>query len=84
MTLLVDPRKNYEATTSGAVRHAAARLGRDVELAAVPTTAVDDAAGLVSAADAVIIGPGSPYFDPASVNLVIKEARERGVPLVGT
>ena len=33
---------------------------------------------------AVVVGPGSPYANPDAVHAVIRTARERGVPLVGT
>jgi hypothetical protein len=33
---------------------------------------------------AVVVGPGSPYRNPDGVHDVVRTARERGVPLVGT
>jgi len=35
-------------------------------------------------ADGIVIGPGSPYRDEAAVWDLIRYARERGIPLVGT
>ena len=32
----------------------------------------------------VVIGPGSPYRDAAAAEEVIRTAREKGIPLVGT
>ena len=52
--------------------------GTDIAVEVVRT----DAVGTVGAA--VVIGPGSPYRDPATAEQVVEEARREGIPLVGT
>ena len=38
----------------------------------------------LNAVDGVFIGPGSPYDDETAVWEIVGNARQRGVPLVGT
>jgi CTP synthase (UTP-ammonia lyase) len=47
------------------------------------TDTIRDASG-VAAVTAIVIGPGSPYRDPKAAHAVVREARERDIPLVGT
>ncbi|MEO1062040.1 MAG: hypothetical protein AAFZ07_11520 [Actinomycetota bacterium] len=73
----------YRAPTLRAVTDAAAHLGVHVTVDVVPTVTVDDRY-LAALPDAVVIGPGTPYDAPDRAEEVIRTARERGVPLVGT
>ena len=82
ITVLIDlpaADPSHRATVT-ALGHAVEASGRPIELRLVGTGAVvvDDLG------DGVVIGPGSPYRDPAAAEAVIRSARERGVPLVGT
>jgi CTP synthase (UTP-ammonia lyase) len=73
----------YHRATVDALGHAAKGGGRSVELQVRRT---DDAglAAAVDRADGLVIGPGSPYRDEASLWEAVRAARERGLPLVGT
>jgi CTP synthase (UTP-ammonia lyase) len=73
----------YHAATVGAIGHAARGLGLAAEVQARQTDASSIAEELRST-NGVVIGPGSPYRDEHAVWDVIRSARERGVPLVGT
>ena len=72
--------RSYAAATIEALDHAAAALGCSLDLRHLAT----DAAGDALESDGVVIGPGSPYRDEQAVWDVVRSARERGVPLVGT
>jgi CTP synthase (UTP-ammonia lyase) len=76
----------YHAATIAALRHAADQAGLKTDIRVVPTDQIDDDvfARLGGPGTAVVIGPGSPYRDPDAAHEVIRLARERGVPLVGT
>jgi CTP synthase (UTP-ammonia lyase) len=77
-------RHAYHVATLSALEHAAGAVGaRDFQVRVVASDALADGA-IVDASAAVVIGPGSPYRDPEAVLGVIRSARERGVPLVGT
>ena len=80
ITVLMDlpPEQAYHRATVAALGHAADALGVAVDVRVVTT----DAIGALG--HGVVIGPGSPYRDPMAVESVIRQARERGVPLVGT
>jgi CTP synthase (UTP-ammonia lyase) len=80
ITVVMDlpPAKASHRYTVDALEHAIAALGVDVSFVVTGSDAVG------SLGDAVVIGPGSPYRDPAAAEAVIQEARERGLPLVGT
>ena len=80
ITVLMDlpPEQAYHRATVAALEHAADALGAAVDVHVVTT----DAIGALG--DGVVIGPGSPYRDPMAVESVIRQARERGLPLVGT
>ena len=76
----------YHRATLEAVEHAAQATGISAGSVVVPTADVDDGflAGVGRRGTAVIIGPGTPYRNPDAAHEVIRLARERGVPLVGT
>ena len=84
--MLIDLPANhrYHIATVAALRHASEAAGTPIELRIVPTDSIRDPSDVASASSAVIIGPGSPYRDPEAANTLIREARERNVPLVGT
>ena len=75
--------RRFADATMDALGHAVNRCGADVRLRELPTAAID--ASVVRHPGAgVVMGPGSPYDNPDGVLAVIRTARERGVPLVGT
>jgi CTP synthase (UTP-ammonia lyase) len=74
------PGEAHHSATVAAVGHAGTSLGFDVAVEVVPTETI----GTGIMPDAVVIGPGSPYQRPEAVLEVIRLARERGIPLVGT
>lgn len=80
VSLLMDlpPRQRFHLATVDAIRHAADHLGVDVRVDVVHTDRVD------WLGHGVVIGPGSPYRDPAAAEDVIRMARTRGIPLVAT
>ncbi len=85
INVLIDlpPDHDYHAATVAAIGHAAAPLGVDAQIRIVPTAPI----GIEMVrhpGSAVVVGPGSPYANPDAVHAVIRTARERGVPLVGT
>ena len=84
--MLVDlpPDHRFHVATTDAIRHGADRLATPVEVRVVPTDAIGDVDGVCTAGSAVVVGPGSPYRDQEAVHEVVRAARERGVPLVGT
>jgi CTP synthase (UTP-ammonia lyase) len=84
VALLIDApagRANRDLTEA-ALAHSAAAAGIDVVVEGLHTATL----GALDMADfdGVLVGPGSPYEDPAAVIDWIRTARERGVPLVGT
>jgi CTP synthase (UTP-ammonia lyase) len=85
IALLIDlpPDARYHVATVDALRHAAGGLGFDLDLRVIETDSTD-LVGQVGACDGIVIGPGSPYRDEVAVWDVVRSARERGVPLVGT
>ena len=74
----------YHRATLGALRDASSFLGVALQTHVVPTDTIRDVDHLVQPGIAVVIGPGSPYRDQDAAHAVVKAARERGVPLVGT
>ncbi len=74
---------DYFQPTLDAVEHAAAGLELDAEVRVVRTDTIDDRY-FDELPDAVVIGPGSPYIEPDAAERVIRTAREKGLPLVGT
>lgn len=85
ISVIIDspPEAKYHVATISALEHAVAALGQDIPITVVRTPDVDDAF-LSSLDGGVVIGPGSPYDVPDRADAVIRSARERGVPLVGT
>jgi CTP synthase (UTP-ammonia lyase) len=85
VSILVDGQVagRYEAATVDALGHAERWLGTPVEMRLIPTGTIDDELILRESAG-VVIGPGSPYDNPDGVLTVIRSAREKGLPLVGT
>ena len=73
----------YADATIDAVHHAAGHLDVDLSVLEVPTADIEPSL-LDVAGRAVVVGPGSPYDNPEGVLDLIRTARERGVPLVGT
>jgi CTP synthase (UTP-ammonia lyase) len=73
----------YEAATVDALDHAKRWLGTALEMRLIPTGTIDNDLILRESAG-VVIGPGSPYDNPDGVFTVIRSAREKGLPLVGT
>jgi CTP synthase (UTP-ammonia lyase) len=86
VTVLIDlPADHpYHRATLAALGHASEHRGIPIEVQVLPTDTIRDAARIATAGSAVVIGPGSPYRDPEAANAVVREARERNVPLVGT
>ena len=74
----------YHVATLEALGHAAAELGIPIDLRVVPTDTIRDPSRIAMQGSAVVIGPGSPYRDQEAAHAVVREARERNVPLVGT
>jgi CTP synthase (UTP-ammonia lyase) len=68
--------------TTAALAHSRARLGVAVGAEWVSTAAIDQA--LFERFDALWVAPGSPYKDLDQTLWAIREARERGVPCLGT
>ena len=86
VTVLIDlpPNKQYHTATVAALRHASEHRATPIEIRVVPTDRIGDIDLLATPGSAVVVGPGSPYRDPEAVHAVVRTARERGVPLVGT
>ncbi|HMK13307.1 MAG TPA: hypothetical protein VK461_17085 [Acidimicrobiales bacterium] len=84
ITVLMDlPEENdsYRYTVD-ALEHAIAAVGAPVSFTIVPSDAMG---GLgTNSGEGIVIGPGSPYRDPAAAEGAIRTAREKGIPLVGT
>ena len=64
--------------TVDALDHAIVAASADVAVRIVHTDEID------ALGRGVVIGPGSPYRDAAAAEDVIRTAREKGIPLVGT
>lgn len=72
----------YAHATVAALDHAAPALATAVEATVLAST--DLAEFGEQGWSGVVVGPGSPYRDPEAVLGVVRTARERGLPLVGT
>lgn len=85
ITVLIDtpPEHRFHAATIAAIDHASKSLNLPVEIRVVPTDTIDRAL-IDDPGAAVIVGPGSPYRNPDGALEVIRSAREKGIPLVGT
>jgi CTP synthase (UTP-ammonia lyase) len=86
VTVLIDlpADHRYHRATLAAVRHASEDRWIPIEVRVVPTDTIRDASRAAAGSSAIIIGPGSPYRDPEAAHAVVREARERNIPLVGT
>jgi CTP synthase (UTP-ammonia lyase) len=86
VTVLIDlpPNHRYHRATLEALGHASADRRIPIDIRVVPTDAIHDASRIATPGSAVVFGPGSPYRDPDAAHEVIRNARERNVPLVGT
>jgi CTP synthase (UTP-ammonia lyase) len=86
VTVLIDlpPDNLHHTATLAALRHASEHASVSIEIRVVPTDMIDDTDLITAPGSAVVVGPGSPYRDPEAVHAVVRAARERGVPLVGT
>lgn len=73
----------YHSPTVDAVHHAVDALDADVEVRVIRTDTIDDTY-FDEPPNAFVIGPGSPYEVPIAAEVAIAEAREKGIPLVGT
>ena len=74
----------YHRATLAALSHASVAGRIPIEIRVVPTDTIHDASGIAANGSAVVIGPGSPYRDQEAAHAVVREARERNIPLVGT
>lgn len=86
VTVVIDlpPDHSYYSLTLAALGHASEQLRTPIDIRVVPTNTIGDVEDLVFPGSAVVVGPGSPYGDPDAAYAVVRTARERGVPLVGT
>lgn len=85
LSVIIDspPTARYHVATIQALEHAVAAANADLPIVVVRTPDVTDDF-VASLEGGVVIGPGSPYDEPDRADEVIRSARERGVPLVGT
>ena len=74
----------YHRATLAALDHASAASGIPIDLRVVPTDTIGASSRIAVPGSAVVIGPGSPYRDQEAAHAVVREARERNIPLVGT
>jgi CTP synthase (UTP-ammonia lyase) len=74
----------YHRATLAAVGHASENRRIPIDVRVVPTEAIRDTSRIAATGSVVIVGPGSPYRDPEAAHEVVRKARERNVPLVGT
>jgi CTP synthase (UTP-ammonia lyase) len=86
VTVLMDlpPGHRYHVATLDALGHAAAARGIPIDVRVVRTDTIRDPSRIAARGSAVVIGPGSPYRDQEAAHAVVREARERNIPLVGT
>jgi CTP synthase (UTP-ammonia lyase) len=86
VTVLIDlpADHRFHVATLDALKHASEARDIPIEVRVVPTDTIRDASRIAAAGSAVIIGPGSPYRNPEAAHEVVREARERNIPLVGT
>ena len=85
VNVLIDlaPGQRFRTATFDAFAHAASACGMDAQIRAAPTDQIDEDF-MSDIGDAVVAGPGTPYARPDRAEEVVRLARERGVPLVGT
>jgi hypothetical protein len=82
ISVLIDspPSAPYHRATLAALQHALAARD-DGDTFTIDVVRTD---GIPHLGDGVVIGPGTPYRDPSAADEAIRNARERGVPLVAT
>jgi CTP synthase (UTP-ammonia lyase) len=73
----------YRVATLDAIAHADRHLDTGLAVRVIPTAQIDTKL-IADPGAGVVVGPGTPYDNPEAVHDVIRSARERGVPLVGT
>jgi CTP synthase (UTP-ammonia lyase) len=85
ITVMIDlpPDQDYYVATIAALDHAARSLNMPLEVRIVPTDTIESHL-IADPGAAVVVGPGSPYRNREGALDVIRSAREKGVPLVGT
>jgi len=85
ISVLIDlpPGHRYHAATIAALHHASEHRAAPIEVRVVPTDTIGDDL-IAMPGSAVVVGPGSPYRNQEAAYDVVRAARERGVPLVGT
>ena len=81
-----DPQRLSHVATVEALHHAAQGLALPLEVAWVPTPALDgpDVAARLAPFDALWCSPGSPYRSTTGAHAGIRYAREQDVPFLGT
>jgi len=86
VTVLIDlpASHRFHRATLAALGHASEERGIPIEIRVMPTDTIRDASSVVAVTSAIVIGPGSPYRDPEAAHAIVREARERDIPLVGT
>ncbi|HXN01921.1 MAG TPA: hypothetical protein VN973_08545 [Candidatus Dormibacteraeota bacterium] len=85
ITVLIDlaPDHAYYVATLAALDHASRSLNTAVEVRIVPTDTITSQL-IGNPGAAVVVGPGSPYRNREGALDIIRSAREKGIPLVGT
>lgn len=73
---------HHRDVSAAALEHSIDKLDADVSVEVVQTT--DLSSRNLGEFSGLLIGPGSPYADAEAVMDWIRDARELGVPLVGT
>jgi CTP synthase (UTP-ammonia lyase) len=86
ITVLIDlpADHRYHRATVAALGHASEVRGIPIDVRVATTDTIGDASRIAVAGSGVIIGPGSPYRDPDAAHEVVRKARDRNIPLVGT
>jgi CTP synthase (UTP-ammonia lyase) len=86
VTVLIDlpAGHRFHRATRAALGHASDERGIPIEIRVIPTDTIRDASDVAAVSSAIVIGPGSPYRNPEAAHAVVREGRERGIPLVGT
>src|SRR5579872_889242 len=80
-----DAANETHTASTAALQHAAASIGRDVDVGWVPTVDITSVeAGALQGADGLLIAPGSPYRNMDGALLAVTFARTHDTPLLGT
>ena len=84
LVLLIDlpADHKYHRASVVALEHAGAAAGLIAKIDVVRTSELTGNPSDLG--DGIVIGPGSPYENPAAANGAIRQARKHGVPLVAT